>query len=295
MGPGRFVRFSQPHEEKKMKRILTGSFVALGLLACTAHGQQNNNNDPNQNQNNQQQTQRRDNPNQSSQQNNQPQSQNTQNNQAQSQPQNFQPQNAQTQQSTNVNTQATTAGQAAAGNGTLVNGRIVRTGQDQFIVQGVDNKQYTFYTNPQTTYWSNNNPIQYSNLQVGSNVSAWYVPQGSRYIANRVSIVPANATAPAPETATTQVQPVQQVPAPQAANATAYQGEVIRLSGNNQVVIRTSDGKEIIVQTTPQTTYQLNEQPATYTQLQPGAPVRVDYYMQDNRPYARGIFGLRRR
>jgi len=183
--------------------------------------------------------------------------------------------------------------------GTMVNGRIVRTAQDQFIVQGADNKEYTFYTNPQTRYWSNNNPIQYSNLQVGSSVSAWYVPQGNRYFVNRVNVLPAAGAVAAPAPETTAVQPVQQpvqpvqqpaqVPAPQA-NATTYQGEVIRVSGN-QVIIKTADGKEVTVYTNPQTTYQLNEQPATFTQLQPGVPVTVPYYIQNGQPYARGILG----
>ena len=81
--------------------------------------------------------------------------------------------------------------------GTMVNGRVIRTGPDQFIVQGADNKQYTFYTSPQTRYWSNNNAIQFSNLQVGSNVSTWYVPQGNRYLVNRVNVLPAAGVAPA--------------------------------------------------------------------------------------------------
>jgi len=205
--------------------------------------------------------------------------------------------NTNTQPNANVQTGTggvTVGAQAntAAGSGTMINGRIVRTGQDQFVVQGIDNKQYTFYTNPQTRYWMNNNPAQYSNLQVGSNVSTWYVPQGERYYVNRVNLLPAGATFPAPEAAV-EAAPQQVNPAPGAAT-NVYQGEIVRVVGQDQVVIRTSDGKEVIVYVNPQTTYRLNEQPATITNLQPGVPVRVDYYMRDNRPYARGILGRRR-
>jgi len=293
-----------------MKRtVLTASILSLGLFAWTAQGQQTNNQQPN----NQQQ-----NPPAATQPNTQPGNPSTTQNPrpatgTQTQ-QNTQLPNTGTQQNTqapnpnvnsqpnvNVNAQPGTTGTAvgaqantAQSSGTMVNGRVVRVGQDQFVLQGTDNKQYTFYTNPQSTYWMNNNPAQYSNLQVGSNVSTWYVPQGERYFVSRVNMLPAGAAFPVQDaTTTTTAQPTQAV-VPQAnANTNAYQGEVIRV-GNNQVVIRTSDGKEIIVYTTPQTTYQLNEQPATFTQLQPGVPVRVDYDLRDQRPYARGIFGRRR-
>lgn len=189
-----------------------------------------------------------------------------------------------------VGAQANTA--QAQGQGTMVQGRILRTAQDQFVVQGADNKQYTFYTNPQTSYWSNNNPIQYSNLQVGSNVSAWYVPQGERYFVNRVNVVPAGGAVVAPEAVNPAPAPA---PAAPQADANVYQGEVVRLVGQDQVVIRTSDGREIIVYVSPQTTYRLNETPATFTQIQPGVPVRVDYELRNGRPYARGILGRRNR
>jgi len=183
-------------------------------------------------------------------------------------------------------------GGANVGQGTMVNGRIVRTAQDQFVVQGVDNKSYTFYTNPQTRYWMNNNPIQYSGLQVGSNISAWYAPQGERYYVNRVNVLPAGAAFPVQEATTTQTTTVdQQANAP---NANYYQGEIVRIVGRDQVVIRTSDGKEVIVYVQPQTTYRLEDRAATFTDLRPGTPIRVDYDMRDRRPYARGILGLRR-
>jgi len=275
-----------------MKRTaLYGSLLSLGLLVTSAQAQQNNNQQqtqPNNQQQFQPQTTQPTNPaatqNQNPNTNPQVQPQNTQVNQIPNQ--NSQP---------NVNAQPGTAGAAvgaqantAQTSGTMVNGRVVRTGQDQFVVQGADNQQYTFYTNPQTSYWLNNNPAQFSNLQVGSSVSTWYVPQGNRYFVNRVNLLPAGGAVPAPETTTTNAQPVQPVPVPAGQNS--YQGEVVRVAGN-QVVIKTADGKEVIVYTNPQTTYQLNEQPATYTQLQPGVPVNVNYYMQDGRPYARGILG----
>ena len=69
-----------------------------------------------------------------------------------------------------------------------------------------------------------------------------------------------------------------------------YQGEIVRVAGT-QVIIRTADGKEITVYTNPQTSYQLNEQPANFAADQPGVSVSVPYYLQDGQPYARGILG----
>jgi hypothetical protein len=178
---------------------------------------------------------------------------------------------------------------AAQPTGTMVNGRIVRTGQDQFIVQGVDNKSYTFYTNPQTRFWMNNNPVQFSNLQVGSNVTAWYSPQGERFFVNRVNVLPAGATFPVQE-----ATPAVQAAPTGTSNTTFYEGEIVRVVGQDQVVLRTPQQKEIIVYVQPQTTYRIEDRPATFTDLRPGAQIRVDYEMRDRRPYARGILGVRR-
>jgi hypothetical protein len=166
------------------------------------------------------------------------------------------------------------------GTGTQVRGQVIRSGKDEFVVRGSDNKEMTFRTNPDTRYYSNNKAGRFDDIRVGANINAWYGPaQNDQYYANTVHVLPV-------EGATTT-----QVPA---GNGTFYEGEVVRVVGNDQVVVKTSDGKEVIVFVNPQTTYQLNDQPATFNQFQPGLPIRVEYSLQNDRPIARGIIGRRR-
>jgi len=189
--------------------------------------------------------------------------------------------NVQTQERRDVQTQERrdTAGTDAR----TLSGRVVRTGNGQFIVQTRDNRQVTVYTNPQTRYLQNNRAIQYSDLRVGSNVNFGYALEGERYIANNVTLVPAE-------------QAVEEVPAqPAPAQGTVVEGQIVRVIGQDQVVIRTSDNKEVIVYVTPQTTYQLNTpQAATFTDLRVGTPIGVNYDTRDNRFMARRVFAPRR-
>lgn len=168
------------------------------------------------------------------------------------------------------------------GTGTQIRGRVLRAGDGQFVVQGPNNKEVTFYTNQQTKYYSGSQAAQYNAIRVGSTVNAWYgPPQENRTYVNTVAVLPAEGAAePAAE------------PAP--AQANVYEGQIVRVVGQDQVVIRTADGKEIVVYVNPQTTYRLEDRQAAYTDLRPGVPIRVDYQLRDNRPYARGIISIRR-
>jgi len=186
--------------------------------------------------------------------------------------------NVQTQERRDVQTQdrRDTAGTDAR----TLSGRIVRTGNGQFVVQTRDNRQVTVYTNPQTRYLQGNQAVQFNTLRTGSNVNFGYVMDGDRYIANNVTLVAAD-------------QAVEEVPA-QPAQGTVVEGKIVRVIGQDQVVIRTSDGKEVIVYVTPQTTYQLGTpQAATFTDLRVGTPIGVNYDARDNRFMARRFFAPR--
>jgi hypothetical protein len=166
-------------------------------------------------------------------------------------------------------------------------GRIVRTGQDQFVVQTRDNKQVTFYTNPQTRYLSNNRAAAFTDLRQGAEITAAYTMDGDRYLANNVTLIPANAQ---PETA-----PAQPATQPPQAAATNVEGQVVRVVGSDQVVVKTNDGKEVTVYVTPQTTYTMNNQPWRFTELQPGVPINVYYDVRDRRNIASRVLGLPRK
>jgi hypothetical protein len=162
-----------------------------------------------------------------------------------------------------------------------VRGKVIRAENGQFVVRGADNKEMTFHTNPKTRYWHRGAAGQWNDIRVGSTVNAWYGPlENDRYYVNTVDVVPVEGAVVQPAPTTSDL---------------FYEGHVVRVVGTDQVIIRLADGKEITVYVGPQTTYRFNEQPGTFTTLQPGLPIRVDYYIEGGRPHARGFLGLRRR
>lgn len=165
-------------------------------------------------------------------------------------------------------------------------GKVLRTANDQVVVRTNDNKEVTLYTNPQTRYLFNNQAGRFSDLRVGSDITAVYNVQDNRYIANSFTWGAVGATT------TTQPAPAVVQPAGQ---PVIVEGTVLRVVGKDQVVLRTADNKEVTVYVAPQTTYVINEQPAQFTDYTVGTPVRVEYDVRDNRWIARRFFGRPRR
>jgi len=170
-------------------------------------------------------------------------------------------------------------------NGNRVQGRVTRVGNNQFVVQTQDGRNVTVFANPQTRYALNNRAAQFSDLRVGSNIYFTYTPQGDQWYADQVTFIPAN------DNATPAVQP----PDAPNNNAQTIDGQIVRVVGQDQVVVRTADGKEIILYVSPQTTYTWNNQPGQFTNLQAGVPIQANYEVVGNRHMARRILGGPRR
>jgi translation initiation factor IF-1 len=157
-----------------------------------------------------------------------------------------------------------------------VKGRVVRMqGPDRFIVRTADNKELTFYTNPRTRYMLSGKAAKYTDLRAGTDITAIYVTEGDRYIVNSVTTGEATEEAP-PE-------------------GTVVEGSVVRVIGEDQVVVRTAAGKEVIVYVSPQTKYTFEERVGRFTDLRPGASIRVNYDVRDRRNMARSIVGVKRK
>jgi uncharacterized protein (TIGR03000 family) len=75
-------------------------------------------------------------------------------------------------------------------NPTLLDGRVIRTGPDHFVIQSPNQGEMTIYTNPQTRYLMNNNPGAFTDIRVGSNVNFGFTMQGDRRFANTITIRP---------------------------------------------------------------------------------------------------------
>jgi hypothetical protein len=286
-----------------MKRLLMCTAVlAGGLLAFAAQGQQQQPNpqdrDPNkqgtQPRTNQDQNQPNRNDQNRNDQNKNDQNRNDQNRNDQNRndqnrnDQNKNDQRTTTQPNTRPNTQPNaqpntqgTSGTAQTnvrGTGTELRGKVIRSANGEIVVRGSDNREMTFRTNPQTRYFSGGRASRFDDVRVGSDINLWYDGSGNNYVVNTLDLIPA---AGATSTTTTTTNNV-------------YEGQVVRVVGNDQVLLRLADGKEITVYVGPQTTYRFNDQPATFNQFQAGVPVEVNYVLQNGRPYARGILGRRR-
>jgi len=168
-----------------------------------------------------------------------------------------------------------------------IQGQIMRTAPDLFVVKTRDNKEFNVHINPQTKYLMDNKAILYSELRTGASITTTYVVQGDRYIANDVVVLPASAAAPA------RPAPVQPAPAQQV-KVVPLQGEVIRVIGTDQIVIRTPDNQEMTVWVSPETKWQLTAKGGQLTDLKPGATIGVQYDLQDKRHMARQVQSLTR-
>jgi len=153
-----------------------------------------------------------------------------------------------------------------------IQGRIAKTGQGQFVVATSDSKQITVLTRPQTKFLLNNKTVAFADLRVGTNVTAVYVLEGDRYIADTVTIVTESA-----------------------ADGTLIEGEIVRVVGEDQVIVRTPERKEVIVFVDPRTTYMFENRTGRFTDLRPGASVRVDVNIHEGRHTARQIAVPKRR
>jgi ribosome maturation factor RimP len=149
-----------------------------------------------------------------------------------------------------------------------IQGQIVSTDKEQVVVKTRDNEQLTVRVRPQTKFLLKDKAVQFTDLRVGANVTIDAVVEEDRPFAESIVIV--DEAAPAAE-------------------ATLVEGEIVRVVGTDQVIVRTPERKEVTVFVDPQTTFQLEEKTATFTDLRTGMPVRVDVNVKDGRHMARQI------
>jgi translation initiation factor IF-1 len=150
-----------------------------------------------------------------------------------------------------------------------VRGRIVKVETDRFTVRTADNQETTFDADPQTRVVIEGRQARLSDLKVGAEVTLNF-----RKVVSTVTVG-------AVET--------------DAAKVTPLEGTVVRVVGQDQVIVRTKDNKEMVLYVTPQTKYVFADQPARFGDVRAGAEIRVEYDVRDRRNFARSIIGPRRR
>jgi len=160
--------------------------------------------------------------------------------------------------------------------GTAARAKIVRVkAPDQIVVRTSAGKEVIWYASPQARFVVNGKAGRFADLRAGIEISADVAEREGRHVFTVVTVGPEN----------TEVVPVE---------GTTIEGTVVRVVGEDQVVVRTPQEKEVIVYVVPQTKYVFDEQPGRFTDLRSGATIRVQYEDRDGRRIGRSIFGLRR-
>lgn len=161
---------------------------------------------------------------------------------------------------------------------TTLRGKIVGVESPNHVtIRTAEGREVTFIAGPKTRYLVNGKTGRFADLRVGVEVNTDYIERDNKMIVETITIGPAAETDPAP-----------------AAEGTLVQGTVVRVVGEDQVVVKTPQNKEVVVYVVPQTKYTFEERPGRFTDIRSGSDVRIQYDVRDRRNVARSIIGLRR-
>jgi len=158
-------------------------------------------------------------------------------------------------------------------------GRIAKidAANNQIVAKSQDGKEVTLFVQQNGRFLRNGQAVKIAELQVGTVIEAQYVERDNHWWVEEVTVVTESTGANQPATDGTQVE-----------------GTVVRIVGQNQVIVRTKDNKELTIDLAPQTTYMFDNQPGQFRDIQPGQDVRVQYNTVERRTIASRIFGNRR-
>ena len=148
-----------------------------------------------------------------------------------------------------------------------VQGNIVRMDAGQLVVKTSANEQLTVHVRPQTRFMLKDKLVKVTDLRIGASVTVNAILEGDRHFADSVVIVDE----------------------PLLGQDTLVEGEIVRVIGQDQVLVRTPERKEVIVFVNPQTTFLLENRAGRFVDLRVGAPVRVNVNVHEGRHTARHI------
>jgi hypothetical protein len=142
---------------------------------------------------------------------------------------------------------------------------------DRFVVRTQDNKDVILATNPRTRFVIDGKAARFADLRVGAEVNVVFLVQEDLNVVETVTVGAIGAIDTDP------------------ADVTFVEGTVVRVVGQDQIVVRDRANKEVIVFVNPQTRFLLDERPARFTDFRQGASVRIDFDVRDRRNWARSV------
>jgi hypothetical protein len=152
-----------------------------------------------------------------------------------------------------------------------VRGKITKVeGTDRIVVRTQDNKDVILVANPQTRFTINGKAGRFADLRVGNEIDVAYLVQDNVNVVNTVLVG--------------DLEPV---------DATFVEGTVVRVVGEDQIVVRDRADKEVIVFVNPQTRFLIDERPVRLVDFRQGANVRINVDTRDNRTWARTVTSVK--
>ena len=152
-----------------------------------------------------------------------------------------------------------------------VRGKITKVeGTDRIVVRTQENKDVILVANPQTRFTINGKAGRFADLRVGNEIDVVYLVQDNVNVVNTVLVG--------------DLEP---------ADATFVEGTVLRVVGEDQIVIRDRADKEVIVFVNPQTKFLIDERPVRLVDFRQGANVRINVDTRDNRTWARTVTSVK--
>lgn len=164
-----------------------------------------------------------------------------------------------------------------------LSGKIVSVGESQVVLRTDAGKEITFATTDRVRYTIDGRAAKIVDFKVGTVVDAGYVMDRDRYVLETLTVAGAAGT-----------RPVTPAPDRPVGEGTLVEGTVVKVVGNDQIVVKTSDGKEITIMVSPQTKFQLTEQGGAFVDIKPDLPIRMYYDVVERRPVARLVARWRR-
>ena len=175
---------------------------------------------------------------------------------------------------------------------THVSGTIFRVDKDRVVVQTTEGGQLVLYVDPDT-HFLRHEAAGLADLVPGTPFDAIFARRGDRLWITAIDVGPTDK-GPATPLIPTGPPPVVAPAAPVVPAApTAYESEIIRIVGPQEIVVRNAAGLEFPVFTTDQTLYDLGGA-ATFRDLRTGMRIRIDDELRAERHFARRILGIER-
>jgi hypothetical protein len=162
--------------------------------------------------------------------------------------------------------------------GTRIKGHIVRVqGPDRFVVRTADKREVILHTHPETRFLLNDRVVRFTDLREGAEIDAVFDVVEERNLVNSVTITSAEA--------------IEEFPAPK-----IIEGTIVRmLEADNQFVVRTMTGEEVVVVAEERTAFTIDDRPVRLVDFRPGAVVRVNCDVRNQKHIARSVAGIPKR